>query len=77
MLFRSALGARRVVADCFAANEASWRLMERVGMRREQHHVEDSLHAELGWLDGLGYALLATEWRAAGRVGVPLTGPGS
>src|SRR5690606_27225097 len=29
------LGLRRVSAECFAANEASWRLMERVGMRRE------------------------------------------
>ena len=29
------LGLRRVTASCFAANDASWRLMERVGMRRE------------------------------------------
>jgi RimJ/RimL family protein N-acetyltransferase len=58
------LGLRRVTADCFADNEASWRLMERVGMRREVHTVRDSLHRSLGWLDGLGYALLADEWRA-------------
>jgi RimJ/RimL family protein N-acetyltransferase len=58
------LGVRRVYAECFAANEPSWRLMERVGMRREAHNVQDSLHAELGWLDGLVYALLAEEWRA-------------
>lgn len=56
------LGLRRVVAHCFAPNEASWRLMERVGMRREAHTVEDSLHAELGWLDGYSYAILAREW---------------
>ncbi len=56
------LGLRRVVADCFAANEASWRLMERVGMRRECHNVRDSLHRSGEWLDGLGYALLAEEW---------------
>jgi RimJ/RimL family protein N-acetyltransferase len=31
------LGLRRVVAGCFAANTATWQLMERVGMRREQH----------------------------------------
>lgn len=56
------LGLRRVVANCFAANEASWRLMERVGMRREAHTVRESLHRDLGWLDGLSYALLADEW---------------
>ena len=59
------LGLRRVTALCFSANEPSWRLMERVGMRREAHNVRDSLHAELGWLDGYAYALLADEWRAS------------
>ena len=55
---------RRVVAGCFAANTASWRLMERVGMRREQHAVADSLHRCGEWMDSFGYALLAAEWRA-------------
>jgi RimJ/RimL family protein N-acetyltransferase len=59
------LGLRRVMANCFAANEASWRLMERVGMRRELYAVRDSLHRSEGWLDGIGYALLADEWRGA------------
>lgn len=58
------LGLRRVTAECFAANEASWRLMERVGMRREVHTVRESLHRSGEWLDGLGYALLADEWRS-------------
>jgi RimJ/RimL family protein N-acetyltransferase len=58
------LGLRRVVALCFYDNEASWRLMERVGMRREAHNVRDSLHRSGEWLDGLVYALLAEEWRA-------------
>lgn len=57
------LGVRRVTAYCFAANEASWRLMERVGMRRETTTVRDSLHRSGEWLDGMGYALLADEWR--------------
>ena len=57
------LGLRRVTAECFATNEASWRLMERVGMRREAHSVRDSLHRSGEWMDGLGYALLADEWR--------------
>ncbi|RFU41642.1 N-acetyltransferase [Actinomadura logoneensis] len=56
------LGLRRLHAECFYDNKASWRLMERVGMRREQHTVRDSLHRTKGWLDGLSYALLAEEW---------------
>ncbi|MDQ1738790.1 MAG: hypothetical protein QOE53_442 [Pseudonocardiales bacterium] len=63
------LGLRRVTANCFAGNEASWRLMERVGMRRELYTVRESLHRSGAWLDGLGYALLADEWTppTAGR----------
>lgn len=60
------LRLRRVTANCFADNEASWRLMERVGMRREIHTVRDSLHRSGRWVDGLGYALLADEWRKDG-----------
>lgn len=56
------LGVRRVTAVCFADNEPSWRLMEKLGMRREGHSVQDALHADLGWLDGYTYAILATEW---------------
>ena len=59
------LGLRRVTAGTFADNEPSWRLMERVGMRREAHAVRDSLHRTRGWLDGFEYALLAEEWSAA------------
>jgi RimJ/RimL family protein N-acetyltransferase len=59
------LGLRRVHADCFLDNEPSWRLMERLGMRRELHSVKESLHRTKGWLDGLSYALLAEEWDAA------------
>lgn len=57
------LRLRRVTATCFTANVASWRLMERLGMRREVHTVRDSLHRSGEWLDGYGYALLAEEWR--------------
>jgi RimJ/RimL family protein N-acetyltransferase len=55
------LGVRRVVANCFLANEESWRLMERVGMRREGHAVRESLHRSGRWLDTVTYALLADE----------------
>lgn len=59
------LGLRRVTASCFADNAASWRLMERVHLRREQHTVRESRHRSGEWLDGYGYALLADEWRGA------------
>ncbi|MET0929892.1 MAG: GNAT family N-acetyltransferase [Aeromicrobium sp.] len=55
------LGLHRVVAACFTQNEPSWRLMERIGMRREAHHVRNSLHRDLGWQDEYVYALLADE----------------
>ena len=58
------LGVRRVTAGCFLGNETSWRLMERVGMRREVNAVRDALHRSGQWLDSAGYALLADEWRA-------------
>ncbi|MGH3332596.1 MAG: GNAT family N-acetyltransferase [Nocardioidaceae bacterium] len=57
------LGVRRVTAGCFADNLASVRILEKVGMRREQHGVGDSWQAELGWVDGYTYALLAETWR--------------
>lgn len=61
------LGLRRVTATCFADNEASWRLMERLGMRRELHAVADALHRSGQWLDTFGYAQLASEWRSTAQ----------
>ena len=61
------LGLRRVVALCFADNVASWRIMEKLGMRREEHSRAESLHRSGRWLDGMGYGLLADEWRDARR----------
>jgi RimJ/RimL family protein N-acetyltransferase len=63
------LGVRRMTAGCFADNQASVRILEGLGMRREQHGVRDSWHAELGWVDGYTYALLGDEWHA--RSGAP------
>ncbi len=58
------LGLRRVTASCNADNPGSVRVLEKAGMRREQHGIEDSWHSELGWVDGYQYAMLAREWRA-------------
>lgn len=65
------LGLRRVEAHAFADNHPCVRLMERVGMRLEAYHVADSLHRDGTWRDGVTYALLACEWRAATEAGTP------
>ena len=56
------LGATPRHAGCFLDNDASWRLMERVGMRRELHTLRESLHRSGRWLDGYTYGVLADEW---------------
>lgn len=58
------LGLRRVHAGCFADNEPSWHLMERLGMRREEFSRKTALHRSGEWLDGLNYGILAEEWAA-------------
>ena len=52
---------RRVVALCVADNEASFRLMEKLGMRREARFHE---FCQIGgaWQDELAYAILRREW---------------
>lgn len=59
----------RVVAHCNPANVASWRLLERVGFRREGHLVRNASFAagpdgRPVWQDTYLYAVLADEWRA-------------
>jgi RimJ/RimL family protein N-acetyltransferase len=57
------VGLHRITADCDARNAASYRVMERIGMRREAHFVRNAF--EKGeWADELVYAILADEWRA-------------
>lgn len=63
------LALHRVVATCFAENVASWRLMERVGLRRELHARADALHRSGEWMDTYGYALTAAEWRRGSPTG--------
>jgi RimJ/RimL family protein N-acetyltransferase len=59
------LELRRVTAGAFAANTASIRVMEKIGMTIEGRGRQDSLHRELGWVDGISAAVLADDWRAA------------
>ncbi len=55
------LELRRITAVCDARNVPSYRLMERLGMRREAHHVE-SFFSKGEWTDDLVYAVLKDEW---------------
>jgi len=61
------LGLRRVAAVAFADNAASLRIMEKLGMRREALHRQESLHRDLGWVDSVIYAVLRDEWDSAQR----------
>lgn len=51
----------RVYARCDALNIASWRLMERLGMRREAHFREHALFKGR-WDEEFIYAILDREW---------------
>lgn len=53
----------RVAARCDVRNEASWRLMERLGMRREAHFREHAIFKSQ-WDEEFIYAILWQEWRA-------------
>jgi RimJ/RimL family protein N-acetyltransferase len=58
------LGAHRVRGRLDARNEPSARVLERLGMRREAHLVENEF-VKGEWADELVYAVLAHEWRRA------------
>jgi [ribosomal protein S5]-alanine N-acetyltransferase len=55
------VGLHRVWATCDPRNRASYRVMERLGMRREAHFRQDVM--EKGeWRDSYLYAILREEW---------------
>ena len=59
--------ARRVVAMCNPLNESSWKLLERLGLRREGHLLKNIYFKKdkTGnpiWLDTYEYAILSDEW---------------
>jgi RimJ/RimL family protein N-acetyltransferase len=57
------LDMHRVIAQVDTRNERSWRLLERIGLRREGHFRECAfLKGE--WIDDYVYAMLASEWSA-------------
>jgi len=61
--------ARRVVAMCNPLNAASWRLLERLGLRREGHFIKNVYfkHDAAGnpiWGDTYAYGMLKEEWNS-------------
>jgi RimJ/RimL family protein N-acetyltransferase len=66
-------GLHRIIGRCDARNLASTRVMERLGMRREAHFIENE-HVKGEWTDEFTYAILDREWKAsttapAGHIG--------
>lgn len=62
------LGAYRIFARCNPENKASWKLLERLLMRREGHFIKNAyFHKDKDglpiWFDSFEYAVLADEWR--------------
>jgi RimJ/RimL family protein N-acetyltransferase len=57
------LRLHRMIGRCDARNTASARLMERLGMRREAHLLENEF-VKGEWTDELDYAMLDREWAA-------------
>lgn len=70
-------GAHRICAECCTLNERSWRLMERLGMRREGCTLKSvALGKDEGgnpvWYDTYTYAVLDEEWQDAHVLKRPL-----
>ena len=59
--------AHRIIAMCNPQNISSWGLLERLGLRREGHflqniHFKMTENQEPLWIDSYLYAILANEW---------------
>jgi RimJ/RimL family protein N-acetyltransferase len=55
------LGLHRIYATTSNINTSSWRVMERLGMRREGH-LREAEFRDGKWIDVLIYGILAGEW---------------
>ena len=56
-------GLHRIIGRLDARNTASARVLERLGMRREAHFVENEI-VKGEWTDEVVYAMLEDEWRS-------------
>jgi RimJ/RimL family protein N-acetyltransferase len=57
------LGLHRIIGRLDGRNQASARVLEKLGMRREAHFVENE-YVKGEWTDEVVYAILDREWRA-------------
>ncbi len=55
------LRLHRIWADCDPENVGSWRVLEKIGMRREGH-LRENAWVKGAWVDSLIYAALDREW---------------
>lgn len=55
-------GVHRITAGTDPRNDASNRILQNLGFRREAHYVE-SIKTHTGWCDEYYWGLLAREWR--------------
>ncbi len=64
----SSCNAHRIVAFCNPQNEASWKLLERIGMRKEGH-LRSNIYFKVNennkpiWQDTYEYGMLKNEWQ--------------
>jgi ribosomal-protein-alanine N-acetyltransferase len=61
------LGLHRIWATCDVRNHASYRVMEKLGMRREALFQKDVLQKG-EWRDSYLYAILADEWLRSSKI---------
>jgi RimJ/RimL family protein N-acetyltransferase len=61
------LGLHRIYATTSNVNASSWRVMERLGMRREGQ-LREAEFRDGQWIDVLIYGLLDREWQARSRL---------
>jgi RimJ/RimL family protein N-acetyltransferase len=55
------LGMHRISATTDVRNVASWRIMEKLGMRREAH-LREHVRQRGQWRDSFLYAILERDW---------------
>jgi RimJ/RimL family protein N-acetyltransferase len=56
------LDLHRIYATCDVLNVRSWRVMEKIGMRREAH-LREHLWQKDRWRDSFVYGILSSEWK--------------
>lgn len=56
-----ARSAHRIIATCQPDNPASWKVMEKIGMRKEGH-FRQCIYRRGKWIDEVFYSILSEEW---------------